>query len=326
MDPDEIARRVGVFAVLLLVVLGSSVAFAGGAAPSAPSVQSMSVDAYSGDGLVAAEPAETGEIEVSADASGQVVVIDASHGASMDREQLAPVVSALTASGAEVRFFTGERQRRPGPGGGSPFNASLRDADAFVALGAERGYTQAQVDGLQAFAEAGGRVLVLREPPQMQSTFFFFGPPQPASVPMPLAPLVSRFGVSVGNGYLYHMQEYDTNYRNVYATPAGDGALTEGVDRLVLHESTPVRGGTPVLRTTAGTELSETRAAGRYGVAVRADNVVVIGDASLFGQAYYRRADNEVFVGNVLEFLVTGDKTPENAPEPPESGEQERPP
>lgn len=325
MDPEAVARRVGVFALLLLVVLGSSVAFAGGTAPSAPSVQSMSVDAYS-EGLVAAEPAETGEIELSADASGKVVVIDASHGASMDREQLAPVVSALTDSGAEVRFLTGERQRRAGPGGGSPFNASLREADAFVAIGAERGYTQSQVDGLEAFADAGGRVLVLKEPPQIESTFFLFRPSQPESVPMPLTPLVSRFGVSFGNGYLYHMQEYDTNYRNVYATPASDGPLTAGVDRLVLHESTPVRGGTTLLQTTEGTELSETRAAGQYGVAVRADNVVVVGDASAFGQAYYRRADNEVFVGNVLEFLVTGDKTPANAPEPPESGEQERPP
>lgn len=326
MEPEAIARRVGVFAVLLLVVLGSSIAFAGGAAPSAPSVKSMSVEAYSGDGLVASEPTETGEIELAADAKGQVVVIDASHGASIDREQLAPVVSALTASGAEVRFFTRERQPRPGPGGGSPFNASLRDADAFVALGAERGYTQEQVDGLEAFADAGGRVLILKEPPQFESTFSLFRPSRPESVPMPLTPLVSRFGVSFGNGYLYNMQDYDTNYRNVYATPASDGALTEGVDRLVLHESTPVNGATPVLRTTAGTELSETRAAGQYGVAVRTDNVVVIGDTSVFGQAYYRRADNEVFVGNVLEFLVTGDKTPENAPEPPESGEQGRSP
>jgi hypothetical protein len=155
-------------------------------------------------------------------------------------------------------------------------------------------------DGLQAFAEAGGRVLVLKEPPQIESRIFF-RPPRPESVPMPLAPLVSRFGVSFGNGYLYHMEHYDTNYRNVYVTPASDGELTEGVDRLVFHESTPVHGGTPVLQTTEGTELSETRETGQYSVAVRADNVAVIGDASVFGQAYYRRADNEVFVGNVLE-------------------------
>ena len=324
MDPEEIGRRVGVFALLLVIVLGSSVAFAGGATPEAPSVQSLDLEAYSGDGLVADHPEETGEIELAANATGEAVLIDASHGSSMDREQLAPIVSALTESGAEVRFLSERHDRRPR--GGSPFNASLRGADAFIAVGAEQGYSPSQVNGLEAFADAGGRVLLLKEPARMQVSFFFSPHPEPASVPMPLAPLASRFGVSFGNGYLYNMQEYATNYRNVYVTPANDGPLTEGVDRLVLHESTPVTGPTTVLRTIEGTELSETRATGQYGVAVRADNVTAVGDASLFGQAYYRRGDNEVFVSNVLAFLVTGNKTPTDAPAPPEPEEPPREP
>lgn len=322
MQPRDVLARVGVFVVVLALVVAGAAAITGNDSPDTPSMNAMTVEAYSGNDTVAAVPEESGELEVSADAEETVVVIDASHGASIDREQLTPMVEALTASGAEVRFLS-EQAGRGGLGSESPFNASLQDADAFIAFGGEQAYTPDEVNGLEAFAQAGGRVLVTKEPPQMQPRFILFGRPSPQqSVPAPLTPLMSRFGVSFGNGYLYHMAEYDTNYRNVYATPTGNTALTEGVDRLVFHESTPVRGPTPVVRTIEGTELSKTRTADRYGVVVRSGNVTAVGDASVFGQAYYRRGDNEVFVGNVLEFLVTGEKQPATAPVDPEpSGE-----
>lgn len=329
MQPREAAKRIGVFAIVLLVVIAGGVAFASSGQPDTPEINSMTVETYSGENAVASVPKESGAVEMTANATGKVVLIDASHGASMDREQLTPLVETLTANGAEVRFLSARGGPRPmRPGGGSPFNASLRQADAFITFGAEQAYTQSQVNGLETFADAGGRILVVKEPPQMQITFLLFGPQRQErqSVPMPLMPLVSRFDVSYGNGYLYNMHQYDTNYRNVYATPAGNGPLTEGVERLVLHESTPVRGPTPVMETTERTELSETRKQGQYGVVVRSGNMTAVGDSSLFGQAYYRRGDNEVFVGNTLDFLVSGEKVPENAPAPPEPQEPPEPP
>ncbi len=322
MRGREILARVGVFVVVLALVVAGAAAITGNESTDTPTMNAMTVEAYSGNDTVAAVPEETGELEVAANASGTVVVIDASHGASMDREQLTPMVEALTASGAEVRFLS-EQAGRGGLGSKSPFNASLQDADAFIMFGAEQAYTTDEINGLEAFAEAGGRVLVAKEPAQLEPRFIFFrrsGPQQ--SISTPLTPLVSRFGVSFGNGYLYHMDEYDTNYRNVYATSTGNNALTEGVDRLVLHESTPVRGPTTVVRTISGTELSKTRTADRYGVVVQSGNMTAVGDASVFGQAYYRRADNEVFVANILEFLVTGEKQPATAPVQPEPSEE----
>ncbi|MFB6299935.1 MAG: DUF4350 domain-containing protein [Halobacteriales archaeon] len=318
MRLDEIARRVGVFVVIVFLVVAGGVVFAGGEQPEPADIQSLDVEAYSSE-TVAAVPGETGEIEMSADGSEKVVLIDASHGASIDREQLTPLVETLTQNGVDVRFLSNRGGPRPGPGGSSPFNASLQQADAFIAFGAEQAYTQSQVNGLEAFADAGGRVLIVKEPPQMQIRFLFFGPRErQQSVPMPLAPVVSQFGISFGNGYLYNMHQYDNNYRNVYATPVVDGQLTEDVDRLVLHESTPVRGPTTVVQTTERTELSETRKQDQYSVVVRSGNVTAVGDSSVFSQAYYRRGDNEVFVGNTLDFLVSGEKMPEDAPSPPE--------
>lgn len=330
MRPRDVAKRVGVSALVFLLVLAGGTAFTGAGTTDTPVAETMPVDAYSSDELVASVPEATGEIEVTADASGDVVLIDASHGGSMDRDQLSPLVETLTANGAEVRFLSSERDGRPNPGDESAFNGSLREADAFIAFGAEQGYTEGQVDGLEAFADAGGRVLLAKDPPQMQQSVIVLGPRQPqGEVPMPFAPLASRFGIGFGNGYLYNMHEYDTNYRNVYATPVDTGGLTADVDRLVLHEATPVRGPTTHVRTIERTELSETRERDRYGVVVQSGNVVAIGDSSVLGQEYVKRGDNEEFVGNLLDFLVSAEKNPENAPAspaPPDEGNTTRQP
>lgn len=324
MQPDEILKRIGLGVLIFSLVVAGGIGLTGLPPADTPTADAQSVDAFSTDDIVADVPEDTGTVELSADASGEVVVIDTSHGANMDQDQLTPFVETLTDNGAEVRFLTAENGGRPGPEADSNFNASLREADAFLAFGAERQYSQNQIKGLEAFADAGGRVLITKEPARMQPSIIIFGARSPQqSSPMPLTPLVSRFGVSVGNGYLFNMQEYDTNYRDIYATPTSNSELTTGVDRLVFHESTTVRGPSTVVRAIEGTELSETRKEDQYGIVVRSGNMIVVGDSSIFGQEYIRRGDNEVFAGNILEFLVSGTKTPDNAPAPPEPDEQD---
>lgn len=319
MRAPDLLKRIGLFAVVFAVVFGGSVAVLGGGSSGTPSAAPGSEGVFTGDDLVASVPAEAGEIDLQANASGKVVLIDASHGASIDREQLAPVQQSLTESGAEVRILAAQQRGRTGAE--SAFNASLRSADAIVILGAEQQYSKAQVAGLERFGNAGGRILVVKEPPQMDLTWILFigSRERQEAAPLPLTPLMSRFGIAFGNGYLYNMEDYDTNYRNVYGVPRGNSTLTEDVDRLVFHESTPVQGGTPVVRATEGTELSQTRTTDQYGLVARSGNLIAIGDSSVLGQGYYRRADNEIFVGNLLEFLVSGEKSPENAPAPPET-------
>lgn len=323
MLPPEVTKRIGVGVLIIAVIVAGSVVVTAGSDSGSPEFDSMNYAAYSGDDTVASAPSASGEIELSADARGEVILIDASHGNAIDREQLTPLVEALTRNGAEVRFLSEATQLQGGPGQGSAFNASLRQADAFITFGPQRAYSESEIAGLSAFADAGGRVLIANEPAQMQTGLIIIGPrPPQGSAAVPLTSLASEFGVSYGNGYLYNMHRYDTNYRNIYASPVGNGPLTSGVDEVVLHEATPVYGPTAVMTTSERTELSETREQSRYNVVVRSGNVVAIGDSSVLGQEYYQRADNEVFVSNLLDFLVSGQKIPANAPTPttPEAG------
>lgn len=324
MQPVELLKRIGLGVLLFSLVLVVGLAVTGGQPTDTSTVDPQPIDTFDTEDMVAPVPADTGTIELTEDASGDVIVIDTSHGSNLDRNQLTPLVETLTDNGAEVRFLTSDNGGRPGPETDSQFNASLRNADAFLAFGAERQYTQSQINGLESFADAGGRVLITKEPAQMQSTIRILGGGSTQqTAPMPMAPLVSRFGVSIGNGYLFNMHEYHTNYRDIYAAPTDNGQLTADVDRLVFHEATPVRGPSTVVRATEGTELSETRKEDQYGIVVRSGNLVVVGDSSIFGQEYIHRGDNEVFAANVLDFLVDGNKTPANAPVPPEPTDQE---
>jgi hypothetical protein len=316
MAGQSVIARVGFFAaVVALAVLVGTVAVGGGGGQPTPDVAQLDAASFNSGEAVATPPGESGDLSMSADASGKVVVIDVAHAGSIDREALTPLVSTLTENGATVRYHVGERQN------GRPLNASLRSADAFVVLGAEQRYTESQLNGLAAFSDAGGRVLLLNEPSQASAAGLgLLSPVASSSVPKPMAPLTSQYGLAYGNGYLYNMHEYDTNYRSVSATPASETALTEGVDRTVFYAAVPVHGGDTVVTATERTTLSQTRRQDAYGVVARSGNVVAVGDTNVLTQEFLYRADNERLVGNLLDFLVSGEKSPADAPQPQEAG------
>jgi hypothetical protein len=129
----------------------------------------------------------------------------------------------------------------------------------------------------------------------------------------------SRFGIGVGSGYLYNMAEYDVNFQTIYASGSGDGLGAE-VDRVSVDRAAPVFAGpnaTVALETDATTEHSDSGEAREYAIAARNRNVSIVGDTSLLDPARLHHGDNEVFVGNLVEFLVNGSVQP-NALAPPE--------
>jgi hypothetical protein len=115
------------------------------------------------------------------------------------------------------------------------------------------------------------------------------------------------------------MQEYQHNFKRVYATP-GSGSLSEGVERVVVDDAVAVSsaGGQTALSTVEQTRLSTTRRADTYAVAVQSSDVAMIGDTDFLAPTNAYVAGNEAFIGNLADFLVNGEKTA-NAPSPPSS-------
>jgi hypothetical protein len=159
---------------------------------------------------------------------------------------------------------------------------------------------------VEAFADAGGRVLMMADAKSTSIAGLLGGAGEPAS---PGAETLSRFGVGIGSGYLYSMADDDRNYQTIAAS--GSGSFGEGVSQVRLRRATPVVASpnvTVTLRTGPEAELSTAgpSSRGRHPVAARHGNVAVVGDTSLLAPSNLRRADNEVLVGNLVEFLVEG--------------------
>ena len=315
------------FVVTLATVIGGAAAVgfvtADGAAP-APEIQN---DHYLDDDLIVDDDPGQATVEMDAAAGSQTVLVDPGveaagpgpalpisliglGGSGVADRDIRPLANALIENGHDVDVYVPDpnQRRRPARPGADPptqLGERLAEADAFVTFRTD--YEPKQLDEIESFVESGGHVVLATEPDAAYS--------QPGA-----ASLDATLDVTTRPGYVYNMEENDLNYQRVYAEATGDAPLTEGVDRAVFPSATPVGttvGGTEVLRPIEGSELSTTRAATEAPLLVRNDEVVMIGDGDFLSPENARRADNDVLIGNLADFLVTNDRTP---PGPPGEG------
>ncbi|WP_138006327.1 hypothetical protein [Halalkalirubrum salinum] len=307
---DDKTRTIGVYAgvfvgIILAIALAVGVAgFVVGGGPA--DVTPIADDRYADS---TPEPvSENGTIEIDQTAESKTVLIDRGHNNDFTREEIEPMVTALVSAGHEVEYHEPTED----------LTASLQEADAFVVIEPAQPLTAREADAVERFGDADGRVA-------------FFGAPEPAAIglggllgstagtgPSPeVDSVTSPFGIAYGAGYLYNMERNANNFKSIYAQ-GGDGDLATGVDEVVIDAPAPIETdrGTTAL-TAAGATASETRAEDDYSVAVQNGPVAAIGDAGILAPNEYQKADNEVFIGNLLTFLTAGDKT-EGVPEPSE--------
>ena len=305
---DLVAPAVA-FVVLVAVIVGGAAAVpfvSGGESTDVTNLASQQTDI---DGVTVSEAESSGEITMDSGADSKTVLIDRAHANGISDEKLSTLTNALVANGHEVEFVTQEQARGPA------WNESLRSADALVVANPNRPYTPSQLAGVQAFADAGGRVVMMSDPASVQRFGIFgLGFQQQSNDDQALN---ADFGVSVRSGYLFNMHEYQQTFKSVYATP-GSGPLAAGVDRVVVRDAAAVATADGQTALTAGerTRLSTTRRADTYGIAVRSGDVAMIGDTDFLTPESAYVEDNEVFIGNIADFLVSGEKTG-NAPAPP---------
>ncbi|MCD2200891.1 GldG family protein [Halobacterium sp. KA-4] len=312
MQPRKVARAIGVIAVVAAVVVAA--AFAGGLVLGSPTQgDAPDAPAYDTNELVAEPIEDDGSVTAPADGESKTVVVDMSHGNGVSENAIQPLVDALVAAGHEVQMYAGGSSSTIGSQSGAAFNETLRGADALVAASPATTYSSNEVAGVEAFADAGGRVLLAAEPPTTTSTTSTVSIPgltssgtvSAAGQPTNLA---AAFGVSFGNGYLYDMAENANNFQSVYA--GGDSGVADGVEDAVLTDATPVTTGgdaSPVL-TASDVSLSSTREEASYSVAARNGNVLAVGDTDFLTSTSATTGDNDVLLSNVAAFLVEGDK------------------
>lgn len=301
--------RMATFVLVVALVIGTAGVAGYATAPAAPDRVDATVekDYFTSEEIVenAQLAPRSGAIELT-DQPERTVMVSTDGSV----EAVEPVVRALVRNGHEVRIHGGGGAPMPVSGilgGAAMASASvssstgdlageLAEVDALFAVGGSQ-FSDAEYATIEAFAENGSVVLATDPGGTFQSS---------AS-----DALTSRFGVAVGDGYLYNMQDNDANFQRIYAEGA-EGDLAEGVDRVVFDTAVPLQAdadGTAAVTATEQTRYDTTRETGTYQVAVQSGNALVIGDADFMAPLDYNRADNDVFLGNVLDHLID---TPEN--------------
>ena len=301
-------------ATLAVMVVGATlVGFisADGAAP-APEIEN---DHYTDEDLVHDDTPGEADVTMSSNQPSRTVLVDPGvetagaapanplallglGGSGVADRDIRPLANVLIENGHEVRVHApsaGGAAAPPGPSGqngGTQLGAELEEADAFVTFDSE--YSEAEREAIDSFLENGGTVVSMTDPDEEFD--------QPGA-----AALDSTLGVTTEPGYVYNLAENDLNYQRVYAEPAGESSLTDGVDRVVFPSATPVgaAAGSEALRPIEGTQLSTTRASTDAPLVVADGGVIKIGDADFLSPENAQRADNDVLIGNLADELVS---------------------
>ncbi|WP_123532906.1 DUF4350 domain-containing protein [Halosimplex salinum] len=315
MKASDVLKPLGVFVVVIAVILAgtavvSTLSGAGSGAPSdGEDIQGQSPDAFQpGNAIVTSAP-EDGDISVDGSGEEKRILVDSSHGNQYSQSDLAAIEEALVQAGHEIDFAPSSED---GGFGESNYNATLRQYDAVLIVQPTGSFSDAEIAGLTEFADGGGRIVVLGEPPQLQVSGGLTA--QVSEVRFGAQGLTEEFGLRLGSDGLYNADDdwNDNNYESVVASPDGDSSLTEGVDNVTLDSPGYVvqTGDDASVRVRAGpgTKTLERRQAGQHPVAAQNDNFVLVADTSFLKSSERYDMDNEQFISNLLDFLVSGDK------------------
>ncbi|WIV66466.1 DUF4350 domain-containing protein [Natrialbaceae archaeon AArc-T1-2] len=290
---SRLGTLVGIFVLVVVATVG--LATVGTlVADDATEPPALETAQYDYDELAPEATPDGGEIEMdSLERDNTVLVLG-----DVSERDVGPLTRTLTANGHDVRFVDASA-----PGG---LEDELEDADGVVIAGSSPAVAADDVEHVEEFVAAGGRVVVAADAGSGAVPGGLFVPPAAAGDDS--ATLTSSLGIYTYEGYLYNLVENDNNYLSVYAVPDDSSPVTDGVDEVVLRGAVAVGADTDTiaLRTTEETRLSTSREAGTYPVAADAGDVFVIGDASFLEPENAYRGDNDVLVGNVADYLVSG--------------------
>ena len=287
-------------AALLVPILARIIWFYPGV-PSRPEIATPDYQSLS----LPQPPVETPAAAEEVKAMGGIVVVDYAHS---NQFQM-----------GEIRSFKEEIERR---GGQLELNTdptalrnSLKYSSAYVIISPSVGFSSLEIHDIRAFAQRGGRLLVLTDATRSVTYFdFFTGATIVAPDVNAVNPLLANFGILVNNDYLYDLVENEGNFRNVYFNEFGKDALTFGLQQVAFYGTHSVRSDLgQLLLLGAESTLSSISDAHNPvdGAAVLSEdgNVAVFGDFTFLTPPYSSVADNATLIANLADFILGGKRT-----------------
>lgn len=320
MRVTEIAKPLGVFVVVIAVVLAgtavlSLAAGSGGGQADGERIDGQSPSAFQPENVNVEEDPEEGELAVGAPEGEKNVLIDTSHDNQFARDDIEPLIETLAEAGHSVDVGAAS-----GESFGGGYNETLQEYDAVLVIAPQAAFDEGERIAMQNYADGGGRLVVLGEATQPGVVPGTFGLSL-GQLSFGANDLTGEFGAVMGSDTLYNLDDdaTDNNFKSINAEPTADDMLTADVDTVTFDRAgyivTMDGSDADVLYTAAeGTQARQTDREGEFPVVVRNDNMVFVADSDFIERSELYDADNEVFISNLLEFLVSGDK-PDDVPE-----------
>jgi hypothetical protein len=319
MEPEDVLKPLGLFVGLLIVLVAVtgivSLAAVGttGEEPSQPDGQTIDGQSPAQFQPESVEPAlvsEGGEITVEETSESKRILVDTSHTNQFSPGDFEPLTEALFEAGHTIAVSgdrtTGDSQFDTTTG----YNATLEKYDAVIIIQPTTRFTATELAAVRNYTAGGGRVLVMGEPSQTQvgtfaSTRVSFGADN----------LTAQYGVHVGSETIYNLDESatDNNFKSILASSTSDGELTAGVDTVSFDSAGYINvredsDAEVLVRADEGATTLQTRQTARYPVVVRNGNAAFVADSSFIEQSELTDVDNDVFISNLLNFLVDGER------------------
>jgi hypothetical protein len=237
------------------------------------------------------------------------VVVDMAHDNNLEVDDLTPLRDRLAARGFTVETYDGFT---------SSLDSQLRGAVALVVAAPTYQFAEWESDTVFDFVEKGGRVLLVADPtrpvppPGGQDSADLSDVLFPESAIPAMNSVAEPLGVVFFDDYLYNLVDNEGNYRNVRLSVGdGDQALVSEVETVVFFASHSLRSdGLALLSGDDDTRSSLRTGEGNLtaGSLSAGGRVLALGDLTFLTAPYHSIADNDRFLSNVADWLVSAER------------------
>lgn len=216
------------------------------------------------------------------------LLIDSAHRNNFGQSELNVLLSRVSARGYSSSFYGTESE--------DSLADELSQADAFLVILPVSGFSPTEINAVVDFVESGGKTLLVGDP----GRFF------------QLNDLSEHLGIFFQPDYLYNLDEYDSNFREIFLRDFEADPVTTGVNEVALYYAGSINSAGPGLAYTAGQTTSSISEAydPRSPIARGAHrNVLAVYDWTFMIPPYSGVLDNAKLVSNIADFLTESERT-----------------
>ena len=221
-------------------------------------------------------------------AQGRAVVVDMAHDNSFSVDELSSFTGSLASDGAQILYAHDS----------SELASDLPEADSLIVIAPGAPFETDEIRQINQFVGKGGHLILVGEPTRQTSVDA-------------INSLSGGFGVIYQDAYIYNLRSNDAGYRNVVMTKfADDSPITKGAKEVVFQTAYALRtdeANGVIFGDDQTYSSREEQPGGVIAVALADEGrVLALPDFTFFTSPYDSFADNEVLLGNVAAFALTG--------------------